>query len=140
MARLAEVLKGEWLTVNGRAGRIWLYLIIISDYFSRMKVKIGELKAHFSRYVRDLQKHGEPIEVCVREKPVAYLTTAEQPAHDGFGHAELTRMVRQFEAAGLRWFPAPAGSLANFKAAPVTAGDDRADVKTVERMRAERDW
>ncbi len=39
-----------------------------------MKVKIGELKTHLSKYVQSVRDGGEPIEVCVRGKTVAYLT------------------------------------------------------------------
>lgn len=38
-----------------------------------MKVKIGELKANLSKYLQKLKNGGEPIEVCIREAPVAYL-------------------------------------------------------------------
>jgi len=39
-----------------------------------MKVKVGQLKTHLSRYLKDVKETGESIEVCVREDTVAYLT------------------------------------------------------------------
>ncbi len=38
-----------------------------------MRVKIGELKAKLSAYLKQVRDSGEPIEVCAREDPVAYL-------------------------------------------------------------------
>lgn len=63
-----------------------------------MKVKIGELKTHLSRYLRDLEGSDELIEVCVREDTVAYLRSAK--AEDS-GNPNPARLNRRLEAAGI---------------------------------------
>lgn len=43
-----------------------------------IKVKVGQLKTHLSRYLKNIKETGEPIEVCVREDTVANLTPSPQ--------------------------------------------------------------
>jgi len=63
-----------------------------------MKVKIGDLKTHLSQYLRDLKESDEPIEVCVREDTVAYLTAARE---EDRGHRDPAGLNRRLEAAGI---------------------------------------
>lgn len=63
-----------------------------------MKVKIGDLKTHLSQYLRDLKESDEPIEVCVRENTVAYLTAARK---EDRGHRDPAGLNRRLEAAGI---------------------------------------
>lgn len=63
-----------------------------------MKVKIGELKTHLSKYLRDLEGTDEPIEVCVREETVAYLRSAKV---EDRGNPNSARLSRRLEAAGI---------------------------------------
>lgn len=73
-------------------------LVSIYDHLDLMKVKIGELKTHFSKYLRGLKESDEPIEVCVREDTVAYLTSAK--AGDS-GYHDPAGLNRRLEAAGI---------------------------------------
>jgi antitoxin (DNA-binding transcriptional repressor) of toxin-antitoxin stability system len=63
-----------------------------------MKVKVGELKTHFSKYIRELQEREEPIEVCVREDTVAYLVSAK----GGMVNDKETRLKQRLEVVGIR--------------------------------------
>lgn len=68
-----------------------------------MKVKVGDLKTHFSKYLRDLEGSDEPIEVCVRENTVAYLVSAKAEKK---GNDNKARLTQHLEAAGInvsRW-------------------------------------
>ena len=108
----------------------------------------SQLKTHLSRYLRELQDGGEPIEVCVREETVAYLT----PAKGGVGPDEpsLDREIKLLEenlrAAGLRldaasWRRNWQGRQdAPMVDPPPAAGDGRTDINTVAQMRQGRPW
>jgi len=106
-----------------------------------MKVKIGELKTHLSRYLRQLAEDGEPIEVCVREEPVAWLTRARAAAAavDLQPHEQV---VRGLERSGLRLSAAPRAVAppCDFSPTPTPAGDRRTDSSTVTDMRARKDY
>jgi antitoxin (DNA-binding transcriptional repressor) of toxin-antitoxin stability system len=107
-----------------------------------MKVKSAELKAKLALYLRKIRESGEPIEVLLRDEPIAYLTP--------IGHrstllapreaAELHELRSAFADVGLTLSleDAKVGDLP--KLAPVVAGDGRKDIVTVESMRAEKDW
>lgn len=62
------------------------------------KVKIGELKTHLSKYLRELEGSDEPIEVCVREDTVAYLSSAKAEERE---NPDSARLKRSLEAAGV---------------------------------------
>lgn len=64
-----------------------------------MKVKVGELKTHFSKYIRELEDNDEPIEVCVREETVAYLVSAKDERRAPHKDA---RLMQRLEAVGIR--------------------------------------
>jgi antitoxin (DNA-binding transcriptional repressor) of toxin-antitoxin stability system len=38
-----------------------------------MKVRVADLKANLSRYLQEIKAGGPPLEVCVRDKTVAFL-------------------------------------------------------------------
>jgi len=72
-----------------------------------MRVKVGELKTHLSKYLRELEGSDEPIEVCVREKTVAYLRSAKVEKRV---HLDEVRLNQRLEAAGIlvsQWGSAP---------------------------------
>lgn len=101
-----------------------------------MKVKVGQLKAHFSKYLKSVQETGESIEVCVREKGVAYL--APLPGSEPAGPLVDKQLEARLESAGLRvthW-----GSSAEFQPTPGKAGDGKSLSNTIVAMRDERDW
>ncbi|MFO7724470.1 MAG: hypothetical protein R6V45_02890 [Oceanipulchritudo sp.] len=105
-----------------------------------MKVKVGEFKAHLSKYLRQLRESKEPIEVCMREEPVAYLTAAKDPElSDGEKRAELQRDLAEAGLALTR-HGLPDGGPTGFLPRPVRAGDTRTDLETVRRMREEKPY
>ncbi|MCC5847285.1 MAG: type II toxin-antitoxin system prevent-host-death family antitoxin [Verrucomicrobia bacterium] len=103
-----------------------------------MKVKVGQLKAHLSQYLREMEASGEPIEVCVRERPVAYLT----PIMEKDNHAESgppPELVKSLAANGIRivqW----GGEDDDFVPTPRPAGDGKQIENSVVAMREEKDW
>lgn len=64
-----------------------------------MKVKVGQLKTHFSKYLRQIGETGQSIEVCVREEPVAYLNPVK--ASDACPSAK-NELTEQLSSAGIR--------------------------------------
>ncbi len=99
-----------------------------------MRVKVNELKTHLSRYLKSLDKEG-PIEVCVREEPVAYLVSARNRQA-----ADRQSLQAQVESAGLSLCLESQASLGVGLSEPVPAGDGRTDVDSVQQMREGRDW
>jgi len=100
-----------------------------------MKVKIGELKTHFSKYLRDLKESDEPIEVCVREDTVAYLTSARA---ENRGHRDPAGLNRRLEAAGItvsKW-----GSAAEPLRAVGSCESPAGGTNSVETIRRERTY
>ncbi|HMO52717.1 MAG TPA: hypothetical protein PKE26_16110 [Kiritimatiellia bacterium] len=104
-----------------------------------MKVKINQLKTHLSRYVKELGQSGEPIEVCLREETVAYLTPAGSAHGPGQSGVDPQQRRAALESVGLRWRPTPP-TAASFSPAPGLAGDGRSDVDSVSVIRSGRDW
>ncbi|OQA25107.1 MAG: hypothetical protein BWY59_01905 [Verrucomicrobia bacterium ADurb.Bin345] len=100
-----------------------------------MKVKVAQLKTHLSRYLRELEREGGSIEICVRERPVAYLASARTAPESG----ETAQQQQRLQAVGLKWTPSNVPA-EKFEPAPVPAGDGRKNVASVQRMRSERDW
>jgi antitoxin (DNA-binding transcriptional repressor) of toxin-antitoxin stability system len=105
-----------------------------------MKVKVGELKTHLSRYLRQLKDSDETIEVCVREQPVAYLTAAKGAAtrHPD----EQAALQRALAEVGLTLTRGgiPDAAADGFVPSPVPAGDKRTDLETVRQMRDQKDY
>jgi antitoxin (DNA-binding transcriptional repressor) of toxin-antitoxin stability system len=111
-------------------------LVLQDDYLDYMKVKIGQLKTHLSRYVQELRAGGEPIEVCVRENTVAYLTSSN--VADGKPRAESESLRAGLERSGLtvsQWGTKPGGPIV-----PGRAADGDTTVDSVQRMRSEKGW
>ncbi len=97
-----------------------------------MKVAIGEMKTHLSRYIRELQGGAEPIEVCVRERTVAYLSAPDTK----IDRANGKDLLRAFETDGLQvsqW-----GRKLGRPLPPVSG--PRGESNSVVGMRQARDW
>lgn len=102
-----------------------------------MKVKIGELKTHLSKYVQGLREGGEPVEVCVRDEAVAYLTAVGsgkgmKPAH------ERQALAGKLQSGGLQlrqW-----GTKKGSSPRPGRAGDGRVVKNSVVNIRSGKDW
>jgi antitoxin (DNA-binding transcriptional repressor) of toxin-antitoxin stability system len=104
---------------------------------SNMKVKVGQLKAGLSQYLREMQESGEPIEVCVREKAVAYLTPIVREGEKGTSLGPET--IESLRAAGIRVVPAKKNK-GDWVPVPGKALDGLAMANTVVAMRGEKDW
>lgn len=114
-------------------------MTIICDYVVHMKVKVADLKANLSQYLRRVRETGERIEVCVREDKVAYLTSAADGVPDAAAVRESDALRRRLHEAGLTLvYEGAARPLPDVKAS--MAGDRRTDVATVAAMRAEKGW
>ncbi|MDA1045224.1 MAG: hypothetical protein O3C57_08385 [Verrucomicrobia bacterium] len=99
-----------------------------------MKVKMGQLKTHLSRYVKALRDGGEPLEICVREDTVAYMTAADKD----FPSVQPDLLRRRLENSGLtisQW-----GGKRPRKSSTLPASETPSGVNSVLEMRAEKDW
>jgi len=103
-----------------------------------VKVKVGDLKTHLSRYLRTVDETGLTLEVCVRDETVAYLVPANAK---GASVQDADRKLRQhLSDVNLRWDPAGSALVAEFNPHPVMAGDGRPDVVTTDAMRSASNW
>ena len=103
-----------------------------------MRVKVGQLKTHFSKYLRRLKESREPIEVCLRDQPVAYLVPYDA---DDRGAGDARLLQQRLAAVGLSLADAAGVVLspAAFTPAPAPPGDGRQGVDTVREMRESKD-
>jgi len=101
-----------------------------------MRVKIGELKTHFSKYVQSLREGGDPIEVCVRDKTVAYLTRSkdEETADLQMGK----KLAEKLERRGLRL--RQLGRVRATGVSPGEPGDGCEMQNSIVAIRSEKDW
>lgn len=100
-----------------------------------MRVRVGQLKTHLSKYLRDLEGSAEPIEVCVREETVAYLRSAKAEESTGPGSPRLSRRL---EAAGItvsQW-----GNTAEPLRSPGRCQNPKNGPNSVETIRQERNY
>lgn len=102
-----------------------------------MKVKIAELKTHLSKYVQSLRDGGEPIEVCVREQTVAYLSASETKATEDHS-ASVRELEKRLALEGLRLHAM--GQVTNRRYKPGFARDGKHPENSVVAIRKERDW
>lgn len=101
-----------------------------------MKVQVGHLKANLSAYLRKVRDTGEPIEVCVREKGVAYLTPKQTARpEDVANQAQLEQQLHRRGLSIAQW-----GKMSAFTPNPEPAGDGRQVENSVIAMRSEKDW
>lgn len=102
-----------------------------------MKVKVGELKTHLSTYLRNLETQNEPLEVCLRDKTIAYLVAAGPV---GRSSADTKEITSQLQEVGLQWNGQGGHNRSNFVPSPQLAGDGRSDIDTTKFLRESRDW
>lgn len=111
-------------------------MTISDDHLNLMRVKLGELKTHLSKYLRRIDNDGQTIEVCVREDAVAYLTSAR--THDSTEQAKQ-QLAQQLQAVGIQvsqW-----GSRAPLDLGPQgNCHNPAGGPNSVESIRQERDW
>jgi|GEM_PF-669746 len=101
-----------------------------------MKVNVAELKTHLSKYVKAVREGGDMIEVCVRDRPVAYLTGLDSRTEPP--SPEIYEVSKQLAARGLRL--ESLGKTPEAILQPGEATDGRDVVNSVLEMRGEEDW
>lgn len=101
-----------------------------------MRVKIAELKTHLSKYVQSVRQGGGPIEVCVRDQPVAYLSSAG--VSERLISHEQDELVRRLGRRGLHL--RQLGKVSTISLSPVEPGDGRKFKNTIVAMRSEKNW
>ena len=102
-----------------------------------MRVKVGQLKARLSEYLRQVEATQEPVEVCVRETPVAWLTPIRKGSEARSGGDSVE--VEQLRSLGLkvRLSKVPKGT---WKPTAGQPGDGRCVENTVVEIRESKDW
>lgn len=101
-----------------------------------MKVKIAELKTHLSRYIQSLRDGGEPIEVCVREQTVAYLSPLKDP--DPGDLRQQNELAQRLERRGLSL--RQPGRVSDRVLSPGEPGDGREVENSIVAIRSEKGW
>lgn len=111
-------------------------MVILENYINHMKVKIAELKTHLSKYVQSIREGGEPIEVCVREQTVAYLTKAESVPSSSV--EEDRHLAERLKRKGI--LLQSAGCVTSKRLEPGLPGDGKIHENSVVAIRKEKDW
>lgn len=104
-----------------------------------MKVNSAELKTRLGHYLRSVERSGVPLEVTVRNQPVAILAPHGGGDWSG-GAADAALPVLALRRLGLIVEPAASRGKPPVLPPPAVAGDGRGNVVTVESSRKERDW
>lgn len=106
-----------------------------------MKVNSVELKTRLGHYLREIERGGVPVEVSVRNRPVAMLVPCgEWELSEETNTSEGRRLVHALEGLGMKVEPTSVRGPAPDLGEPVVAGDGRTDVVSVAEMGGERDW
>jgi len=106
-----------------------------------MKVSSVELKTRLGHYLREIEHGGAPVEVSVRNRPVAMLVPCgEWEPSEKTSASKGWRLVHALEGLGLKVEPAAMRGRAPDLEDPVPAGDGSVDIVSVAEMRAEQDW
>lgn len=101
-----------------------------------MRVKIAELKTHLSKYVQSVRDGNEPIEVCVREQTVAYLTRA--PSSPDIESPEQVLCKERLARKGVRI--TSRGIVTRKVLTPGNPQDGRNVGNSVLAIREEKEW
>ncbi len=99
-----------------------------------MRVKLADLKTNLSRYLREIKASGSPLEVCVRDETVAYLS----PVLASSSRSEITALTANLEMLGLQvceW-----GKKVSSPPEPGKPGDGKTLENSVVSMRNESVW
>ena len=111
-------------------------MVISIGHIEHVKVMSTVLKTHLGKYLREVEQNRSTLEVCLRNRTVAYLVPAIGPLPVGGSHS-------QREALSLAGIRLDSSSPRRAKAQispPVLAGDGREDLSSVAAMRGDRDW
>ena len=102
-----------------------------------MKVNSAELKLHLGRYLRSVERDSATLEVCIRDRTVAYLIPAtDSPSGRLPGRDDVPELILKKAGFKVEVPKNPTEPLPE----PVVAGDGLKKVATVEAMRGGRDW
>lgn len=101
-----------------------------------MKVMSAELKTHLGKYLREVEQNRVTLEVCLRDRTVAYLVPANGTLPVYSSHSPREALSRE----GIKLDSSSPRRAKAQIAPPVLAGDGRDDLATVAAMREGRDW
>lgn len=105
-----------------------------------MKVKTAELKNHLCKYLRRVREKGETIIVYDRDEAVATLAPIHRDQNTEWERCRAEALARAAEIGLKIEIPAAPMVRAMPVVKPRTAPDRRTDIRTVERMRKERQY
>lgn len=111
-------------------------MVISIGHVDHMKVMSAELKTHLGKYLREVEQNRVTLEVCLRDRTVAYLVPSIGPLPVGVSHSPREALGR----VGIRLDPSSPRRAKAQISPPVLAGDGREDLSTVAAMRGDRDW
>ncbi|NBB78213.1 MAG: hypothetical protein GVY36_02030 [Verrucomicrobia bacterium] len=102
-----------------------------------MKVKVGQLKAQLSHYLKEVRDSGELIEVCVREDTVAYLTPLREAGGGSLPQSdpELKQQLALDGLAVTQW-----GRRSSTCPTPGGCASPAKGPNSVESIRSEKNW
>ena len=111
-------------------------MAISIGHVEHMKVMSTELKTHLGKYLREVEQNRGTLEVCIRNRTVAYLVPVIGPLPVG-----ASRSPREaLNLAGIRLDSSSPRRAKAQISPPVLAGDGREDLSSVAAMRGDRDW
>jgi antitoxin (DNA-binding transcriptional repressor) of toxin-antitoxin stability system len=111
-------------------------MVISIGHVEHMKVMSAELKTHLGKYLREVEQNRVTLEVCLRDRTVAYLVPAIGPLPVGASHSPREALT----LAGIRLDSSSPRRAKSQLSPPVLAGDGREDLSSVAAMRGDRDW
>lgn len=111
-------------------------MVISIGQVDHMKVMSAELKTHLGKYLREVEQNQVTLEVCLRDRTVAYLIPATGPMLVGAPHSPHEALSH----AGIMLDSSSPRRAKAQIAPPVLAGDGRDDLTSVAVMREGRDW
>lgn len=68
---------------------------------------MGQAKTHLSRLVKEMNKTGEPLELCVREDTVAYIVPAIKRSHEDIDRQALQKKLKASGLIMTQWPKTP---------------------------------
>jgi len=111
-------------------------MVISIGHVDHMRVMSTELKTHLGKYLREVEQNRVTLEVCLRDRTVAYLVPAIGPLPVGASHSPREAL----SLAGIRLDSSSPRRAKAQISPPVLAGDGREDLSSVSAMRGDRDW
>ncbi len=113
-------------------------MVDTTGHIDRVKVNSSELKTHLGQYLRSVERDSTTLEICIRDRTVAYLVPANQTVR--LSSVAQDSPLLALKQAGMLLQSPQGGHPSIPLPAPVLAGDGREDASSTDSMRAGRDW